>query len=280
MPIFSNTVLITDLDGTLLPASKELNPKDIEAIEYFRQQGGIFTVATGRIIQAADKFFEPLKPDAPVILNNGGLIYDTGKGEILYENSLDGAVYDYTEALMEKFPDIGVEVDLSEEIYVVRMTEWEQLHLSMTHLPYTVKALNEVPKTGWCKVLYSVGDGRVTELAEYAASMDWDKASFVISGDFLFECLPKYCTKGSALERLSALEGWEKLTVAAAGDYNNDLEMLRFADIAVAPQNAQDIVKAAADHITAATCDNGAIAETVEYLEKTLSDRKSSEADL
>lgn len=276
MPIFSNTVLITDLDGTLLPASKELNPRDMEAIEYFRQQGGIFTVATGRIIQAADQFFEPLKPDAPVILNNGGLIYDTRKNEVIYENSLDEAVYGYTEELMEKFPDIGVEVNLSDEIYVIRMTEWERLHLSMTHLPYTVRVLNEIPKTGWCKVLYSVGDGGVIELAEYAEAMNWNKASFVISGDFLFECLPRYCTKGSALERLSAIEGWEKLTVAAAGDYNNDLEMLRFADIAVAPQNAQDIVKRSADYVTSASCENGAIAETVEYLEKTLSQRKMS----
>lgn len=268
MPKFSNTVLITDLDGTLLPINKILNPKDLDAIEYFRQNGGIFTIATGRIIQAADQFFEPLKPDAPVILNNGGLIYDTQKKEIIYEVSLDGAAYDYTKALMEKFPDMGVEVNLPDGIFAINMTEWEQLHLSMTHLPYTVKGLEEIPKTGWCKVLYSIGDGRVSELAEYAASMGWDKTSFVISGDFLFECLPKGCTKGSALKKLSELEKWDTFTVAAAGDYNNDLEMLEFADIAIVPQNAQDIVKKSADCVTKATCEDGAIAETIEYLDK------------
>lgn len=268
MPIFSNTVLITDLDGTLLPISKVLNRKDLDAIDYFRREGGIFTVATGRIIQAAEQFFEPLKPDAPVILNNGGLIYDTQKKEIIYEISLDEAAYEYTKALMEKFPDMGVEVNLPQDIYVIRMTEWERLHLSLTHMPYSSKNLEEIPKTGWCKALYSMGDGRVGELAEYAVSMGWDKATFVISGEFLFECLPKNCAKGHALRRLSALEKWDGLTVAAAGDYDNDLEMLEFADIAVAPKNARDIVKAAADHVTNATCEEGAIAETIEYLEK------------
>lgn len=270
MAKFSNTVLVTDLDGTLLPHDKILNPKDLEAIEYFRQNGGIFTIATGRIIQAAEQFFEPLRPDAPVILNNGGLIYSVNKKEIVYEQCADDAAYDYTVALMKKFPEMGVEINLPDGIFVVRMTEWERLHLSMTHLPYTEKSLEEIPKTGWCKVLYSIGDGRVAELAEYAASMGWDKTSFVISGDFLFECLPKGCTKGSALKKLHELEKLDTFTVAAAGDYNNDIEMLEFADIAIAPQNAQDIVKKSADYVTKATCNDGAIAEAIRYLEKTL----------
>lgn len=268
MPKFSNTVLITDLDGTLLPQSKILNQKDLNAIEYFRQNGGIFTIATGRIIQASVQYFEPLRPDAPVILNNGGLIYNIDKKEILYEQCIDEASFQYTVALMDRFPEMGVEVNFPDGIFVIRMTEWERLHLDMTHLPYTEKSLDEIPKTGWCKVLYSMGGGRVTELADYAAEMGWDKTSFVISGDFLFECLPKDCTKGSALKELWSIEKWDKFTVAAAGDYNNDLEMLEFADIAIAPRNAQEIVKKSADYVTNATCENGAIAEAIDYLDK------------
>lgn len=268
MPKFSNTVLITDLDGTLLPQSKILNQKDLNAIEYFRQNGGIFTIATGRIIQASEQFFEPLKPDAPVILNNGGLIYDVDKKETLYEHCIDNAARDYTIMLMEKFPEMGVEVNLPDGIFVVRMTEWERRHLDMTHLPYTEKGLDEIPLNGWCKVLYSMGGGMVTELSDYAAEMGWDKTSFVISGDFLFECLPKNCTKGFALKELRSIEKWDTFTVAAAGDYNNDIEMLEFADIAIAPRNAQDIVMKSADYVTRSTCEEGAIAEAIDYLDK------------
>ena len=268
MTKFSNTVLITDLDGTLLPQSKILNEKDLNAIKYFRQNGGIFTIATGRIIQASEQFFDTLKPDAPVILNNGGLIYDIDKKESVYEHCIDEVAMEYTISLMEKFPDMGVEVNLPDGIFVVRLNEWEKLHLNMTHLPYTEKSLEEIPKNGWCKVLYSIGGGRVRELSDYVAAMGWDKTSFVISGDFLFECLPKDCTKGSALKKLWELEKWETFTVAAAGDYNNDLEMLEFADIAIAPQNAQDIVKKSADYVTNSTCEEGAIAEAIDYLDK------------
>lgn len=268
MSDFSNKVLITDLDGTLLPISKILSEKDLNAIERFRRGGGIFTVATGRIFQAAEQYFDTLKPDAPVILNNGGLIYDTQRREKVYECCLDPASFDYTTALMERFPEMGVEINLPDGIYVVNMTEWEQLHLSMTHLKYTKKDIGEIPKTGWCKVLYSLGGGKVRELSEYAESMGWDKTSFVISGDFLFECLPKDCTKGSALKKLWEIEKWNTFIVAAAGDYDNDIEMLEFADIGIAPQNAQDIVKRSADYVTKATCEEGAIAEAIDYLEK------------
>ncbi|MDE6747060.1 MAG: HAD family hydrolase, partial [Oscillospiraceae bacterium] len=89
MSDFSNKVLITDLDGTLLPISKVLSEKDMNAIERFRSGGGIFTIATGRIIQAAEQYFYALKPDAPVILKNGWLIYYTQKREKVDECCLD-----------------------------------------------------------------------------------------------------------------------------------------------------------------------------------------------
>ncbi len=268
MPDFSSIALITDLDGTLLPQSKIVAEKDLRAIERFKSGGGIFTVATGRVYQAAEQFFDVLKPNAPVIMNNGGLIYDIQKKETLYALFLDRAAEEYTKTLMEEFPEMGVEINTPDKIYVPRLTKWEQMHLSLTHLEYEERPFEDIPRGEWCKVLYSLGDGRVRELADYTEKMGWDKNGFVISGDFLFECLPKGSTKGSALKRLSDICGWGKLTVAAAGDYDNDLEMIEFADIGIAPQNARDIIKQSAKYITAATCEECAIAEAVEYIEK------------
>ena len=268
MSDFSNIVFISDLDGTLLPQSKIPLQKDIDAIERFKAGGGIFTIATGRVIQAAEQFFDVLKPNAPVILNNGSLIYDIESGSALYNCSLDKAAKEYTLELMERFPDMGVEINLPDQIYAVRITEWERLHLEMTHLPYKEADINDLPDDGWCKVLYSIGNGKTKDLEAYAASMNWNKTSFVISGDFLFECLPKDTAKGIAMKELIKIKNWENFIVAAAGDYNNDLEMVEFADIGFAPQNAQDIVKNAAVCVTSADCNNGFISEAIDYIEK------------
>ena len=268
MTDFSKYMLITDLDGTLLPHSKIVSEKDLSAIERFKSGGGIFTIATGRIYQAAEQFFDILKPNAPVLLNNGGLIYDIKQKKALYACYLDTAALDYTIALMEQFPEIGVEINTMDSIYVVRMTEWEKRHLDMTHIPYTEKTIDEVKNEKWCKVLYSIEGGRMHELEEYVQQMGWDKTSFTASGEFLFECLPKNCTKGSALERLVEICNLQNCTISAAGDYDNDIAMLEYADIAFAPANAQDIVKKSASYVTKATCEDGAIAEAIEYIEK------------
>lgn len=267
MTDFSNTVLITDLDGTLLPHSKAVSEKDLAAIEKFKKGGGIFTIATGRIYQATEQFFDVLKPNAPVILNNGGLIYDTEKKEAVYSCFLDSEAVSYTIELMKHFPDLGVEIDTLDNIYVVNMTELEKLHLTITNLPYTEKNIDEIKTEKWCKVLYSIDSSRIHELKEFTASMNWDKAEFVASGSFLFECLPKNCTKGSALKRLAEISNWSKFTIAAAGDYDNDLAMLEYADICFAPQNAQETLKNAAAYVTSATCNEGAIAEAIDYIE-------------
>ena len=50
MSDLSNVLLITDLDGTLLPDNKILSQKDKEAIKRFRADGGKFTVATLSLI--------------------------------------------------------------------------------------------------------------------------------------------------------------------------------------------------------------------------------------
>ena len=52
-------------------------------------------------------------------------------------------------------------------------------------------------------------------------------------------------------------------TVIAAGDNENDLTMLREADIGYAVENAIPQLKAAADRITV-SCDRGAIARIIE----------------
>ena len=77
-------MLISDMDGTLLKDDKTINPIDLMAIEQFRLREGIFTVATGRNYKSAMQYFKELNIRCPVILYNGGMIYDVlFQGELL-----------------------------------------------------------------------------------------------------------------------------------------------------------------------------------------------------
>ena len=89
----------------------------------------------------------------------------------------------------------------------------------------------------------------------------------------IYEFNDKSATKGTALVRLKKLlidtgRASEKLKVYAVGDYENDLDMLRHADVPCCPANAIDAVKKVAK-LHVCHCDDGAIADViVEAIEK------------
>uniref|UniRef100_UPI001C556D97 HAD family hydrolase n=1 Tax=Klebsiella pneumoniae TaxID=573 RepID=UPI001C556D97 len=48
---YDNFLLISDLDGTLINSKQEISKENLEAVKYFIENGGIFSVATGRTTQ-------------------------------------------------------------------------------------------------------------------------------------------------------------------------------------------------------------------------------------
>ena len=82
MSKFDNILLLTDLDGTLL-YNAEMPDKNRAAIKYFIENGGIFSVATGR----APDFIKKKIPyiNAPVCSLNGAVIYDLKEDKIIKE---------------------------------------------------------------------------------------------------------------------------------------------------------------------------------------------------
>lgn len=264
-------LFITDMDGTLLPNNKRLNVKDVLAIDKFRSRGGHFSLATGRSLQSARQYFDGLKICDPVILCNGGSIYDCADKKYKWQNFVDISAYDVVRRVLDAFPEAGCEVNLSEDILVPRLTEQEEYHLKISYDgKFTPADINELPSDGWCKVLFAAPEEIIPDIAEFIDKIENNSVEYVRSSKIFYEILPKNCTKGYALNVLRdiyKLDGW---VVAACGDFNNDLEMIKNADIGFAPANAMDCIKSAADRITEADCNNGAVAEALEYVMNTL----------
>lgn len=58
----------------------------------------------------------------------------------------------------------------------------------------------------------------------------------------------------------------ENMTFVSVGDFDNDIEMIREADLGVCPANAEESVKAESDMVLSRTNDQGAIAELIDYI--------------
>ena len=72
-----------DIDGTLVE-NGYINPKNVEKIEYFMSEGGIFSIATGRSVTAISVVTDTLKRISPSVVANGCMIYDYQNQKILY----------------------------------------------------------------------------------------------------------------------------------------------------------------------------------------------------
>lgn len=131
MQSLENIMLITDLDGTLLPSSKEISAADAAAISQFRAKGGKFAIATGRTLQAAQRYLNKLKPNIPVILFNGAAIYDPVTEKWLYTEKLPADAVAVTRQVLDAFPDVSAEILRTDGTYVARMTPYEKEHLEI-----------------------------------------------------------------------------------------------------------------------------------------------------
>lgn len=114
-------LLISDLDGTLLPSDKRIPPEDLEIIRQFQAAGGRFTIATGRTYEAASVYLEQVQPNAPVILYNGAMLFDPVKKQPIATLPLASSVRQIVRELLDWNPDMGAEILTADGIYVIRL---------------------------------------------------------------------------------------------------------------------------------------------------------------
>ncbi len=264
----SKILFLSDMDGTLLNADKTLSEENMNAIIRLRESGASFAVATGRVLQATRHYFEPAGIDCPVILCNGGMIYDCKNDSVIWSEYLPEEKSRLMIAeLLRKFPEACAEICTPDGIYDVQINDYERHHWKIGGFTAEIlESLDDVPSGNWCKVLFAMPEDSIRPFAEYCLTLDCaDSVEFITSSTIFHEMLPKNCSKGTAMKRLAKHYGSDIVTVAM-GDYNNDLEMLRLADFAACPSNAIDEVKAACDFVCKSDCSHGAAAELIEYI--------------
>jgi Cof subfamily protein (haloacid dehalogenase superfamily) len=263
----SKTIIISDVDGTFISHSKEYIKRNIDAIHKFQTQGGRFSIATGRVLQAAEHYFDGGFINFPTILGNGSMVYDSAERKIIWNKNLSADVFPIICEIAEKFPDVSVEVDTPEDIIVCRMTEYELKHIETARFKtYRELPLEKTAELEIVKVLFAGPSEIITSLSEYQTEKNWQEADFVRSSPVFFEVLPKGCNKGSALQRLKEMPGMSDCCFVAIGDFYNDLEMLKAADFAACPADALDEVKAVCDYVCEAGFEDGAVGELIDVI--------------
>ena len=267
------TVLFSDLDGTLFNSRTEVSPENREAIGRYVAAGGRFALSTGRAPFNSLRFTGALSVNAPSVVYNGAGVYDFAAGEYTFCAHLDRAALDplLTE-LAAEFPEIDIQLYTEREITSVTPEANAQPDLRRLHEPVRFTSLAALEGLGLVKALAWVPparraalEARLRESAPGRYLLTPGSVAGAGEPVRFFELLPPGATKGAALRRLRDHPALIGRTLIAAGDYLNDLEMLREADVPVCPANAAEEVKAACRFVTVHN-DEHAIAHIIDEI--------------
>lgn len=263
MKDYTNVILFSDMDGTLLNSEGKVSRENQDAVQTFIAQGGLFGIATGRSQLNSVLFLEDIKVNVPCILYNGCGVYDFSAKKFiaLFELCKTRLMLFLRHCLLE-YQEVVIQIYCPDMCYFISPRLQADDHIVAIHQPCEFYNMEDILDKPWIKILFC---GKPEELKELNASVkDFEleqDINWVFSSEIYLEFLPYKVTKGSALSKLREYMGAD-YKIYAVGDYNNDVEMLRAADVGIATQNAIPSLKEIADVITVSN-DESAIADII-----------------
>lgn len=281
---FDGILICTDCDGTLTDANGELSEENAKAIKYFQEEGGRFTLATGRFPKHLDKYADKIRVNAPVISLNGVLLYDMEQEKSICdlpmqtEDSLEvleyinenwKGIWEYwinylgsTSACYKPLEDkFESEILPMAEEYKRKFCEASG---DLEKRP-VFQLMKEVIPEKTAKIVFVMPEEMLRPLQKDLREKFGGRFHFDSSWANGLEMQGIKSSKGIAVKKLKECLGDIKLTVCV-GDYDNDISMLKVADISYAVGNATEEVKNLADRVTV-TNNESAIAKIINEIE-------------
>lgn len=265
---FREILFVSDYDNTLTGERHLVPQENIEAIRAFAEAGGAFTIASGRGKREWRESFTGVPINAPFILGNGAVIYDSERDEVLLSSFIaeqtQQKIIDMFDALPE---DSLVLIETVDRVYVP-----DEIYdrLSKTPIPFGDQMhppLKEIP-VPWTKVTL-VSVAMQPETVEYIQQeMERNGIFGMRSLPIMYEIAPENVDKGRSARKLMELMG--RKILVAIGDAPNDLAMLAAADLAFVPEGsllAEDPAFTL-QHIRTVPCEQCAVADAIRMLKE------------
>lgn len=260
-----DTILVSDMDGTIIPITGVISQKNINAINKFRDLGGIFTIATGRSPASGNMYFSQLGVDGIIIANNGATIYDVKNEKTLWCKYLDDNYKEIVKYVKTNFPNVGIELITDDgKYYIASENKITNGFVRGSDFTYSTVDESEYPDN-CCKVLFVADPSEFDSFVSHIREQEYEDVVLVESGGTCFEMMCSGISKGYPFERLVALYDKKIENSAAIGDYYNDIEMIEKANVGAAVGNAVQEAKAKAN-IIVKSCEDDGLADFIDYL--------------
>lgn len=175
---FEGYLLVADFDDTFCPEHGAPVPEENRrAAQHFMDEGGLFTIATGRDVRSYYSIRDKFTVNAPLVLSNGAVIFDGESGESWYESFLPFSCRSDLLAARDAFPGTGMEVHRGADVRVCGSNATLEKHLSRMGVPVSEADPGHILYP-WTKVVLVAPDEIRAESETAHALCAWIAAQF------------------------------------------------------------------------------------------------------
>ena len=256
-------MFVTDIDGTLLPAGKEVSVANVAAVHEMIRAGVTVILATGRMHSAAIPIANQLGVSVPIISYNGALI-KSSSGEILHTHYMDSK---FVLKLIDFFQERGWHIQSysGDVLYVPERNagvDFYETSIKVKAVDVGWDGLREHSKDVPKLLSVSLNPDDTNVKLSAAEKIFGGQVEITRSAPQFAEFMSLGVSKASAIKIFADKLGIANDEILAIGDSDNDLQMLTSVGLGVAMGNALPSVKAAVKHITD-TCERDGFAKAV-----------------
>jgi len=259
-------LIASDCDGTLINTQSQLTERTKTAIERCMDKGAVFVLATGRPTYGIQWFIDMFEQDMPVVTYNGSYACMSKSQKVILEDKISAELCREAINLGLKHK-MGVATYVDNKLYIAARNEWTDSYANYFKLSRNAADdIFEIVKDGATKVLWIDDPKRIDEIYNETQAHFLGRLNCFTSAPFLFEFVTTDASKGAAIQKIGELYGIKPEEMIAVGDGFNDVDMLEFAGLGVAVDNAPQGVKDAADEIAPSNDEDGVAAVIEKYI--------------
>jgi Cof subfamily protein (haloacid dehalogenase superfamily) len=268
------SLLLSDVDGTLLDSKKRITARAKAAIEKVHEEGIKFAVTSGRPPRGMKMIVEQVKLSAPIAAFNGGMFVEPDTMKVLNSLRLDNET---AKAVIDRIGSFDLDV------WVYADVEWYLRNFDAPHRekeeqavqfqPMVVSNFTEALQQGVAKVVgvsdqYDlVAEAEKVIQAEFehgiharctTASRECEPSvSATLSQPYYLDVTHPKANKGAVVEWLSEYLKIPSAEIATIGDMSNDVLMFQKSRYSIAMGQASDEVKKSATYVTGGMDEEG-----------------------
>jgi Cof subfamily protein (haloacid dehalogenase superfamily) len=234
-----------------------LQPRTREAIAAVRASGAHVIVATGRMFRSTRPYLAEAGLDDPVVCYQGAVVADPVTGEWLRHVPIPRPVaLEAIDTLVAAGFHVNCYVD--DELYVAKLTPEARAYAGFQHLDvHEVGDLRTWLSADPTKLI-AVGDPAALDALEDVLKPHFQGRLFVSKSlPHFLEFAHPDVNKGSGLAFVAERLGFTPAETVAAGDGENDRELLDWAGFGVAVANAHEDILQRADLVVPSVHEEG-----------------------